>query len=162
MYYDLLLSETYFHYLQNPSRLRHELEVKSDEQLAGPIIIDEVQKIPALLDEVHWLIENRRLRFILCGSSARKLKRGQANLLGGRAWRYEMFPLVYPEIDDFDLLRSLNHGLIPSYYHQERYAKSIESYTFDYLKEEVLNEGLLEIFQRFLVFLKRWDIAMRS
>ena len=61
--------------------------------------MDEAQKIPQVLDEVHWLIENRGLRFILCGSSARKLKRGRANLLGGRAWRLEMFPLVTAELD---------------------------------------------------------------
>jgi len=85
-------------------------------QLALPIILDEIQKVPALLDEVHWLIENTSAYFILCGSSARKLKRGAANLLGGRAWRFTFYPLVYPEIPDFDLLHALNNGLIPAYY----------------------------------------------
>ena len=81
-----------------------------------PILIDEVQKVPALLDEVHRLIENEGLSFVLCGSSARKLKRGRANLLGGRAWRFALHPLTWPEIPEFDLLRALNHGLIPYYF----------------------------------------------
>jgi predicted AAA+ superfamily ATPase len=92
---------------------------------------------------VHWLIENRRVRFILCGSSARKLRRGQANLLGGRAWRFELFPLVSPEIGDMDLLRALNHGLIPDHYLQNRPDRSLRAYALDYLKEEVFAEGLV-------------------
>jgi len=74
--------------------------------LEYPVILDEVQKVPQVLDEVHWLMENKGFRFILCGSSARKLKRGKANLLGGRAWRYEMFPLVTTELEDINLLNS--------------------------------------------------------
>jgi predicted AAA+ superfamily ATPase len=62
------------------------------------VIIDEVQKVPALMEEVHWCLENTSTRFILCGSSARKLKRGAANLLGGRAWRFELFPLTTKEV----------------------------------------------------------------
>jgi predicted AAA+ superfamily ATPase len=69
-----------------------------------------------LADEVHWLIENKKVGFILSSSSARKLKRGKANLLGGRAWLYLFYPLVYKEIPDFDLLRALNHGLLPKHY----------------------------------------------
>ena len=71
---------------RRPSLLREELLSLDEEALRRPIVIDEVQKVPAVLDEVHWLMENRGLRFILSGSSARKLKRGKANLLGGRAW----------------------------------------------------------------------------
>jgi len=78
----------------------------------GPVIIDEVQLIPRLLNEVQWLIVNHGFQFILCGSSARKLKRKGGNLLGGRALRYELFPLVSKEIPDFNLLRALNHGLL--------------------------------------------------
>ncbi len=120
--------------------------------LRTPIILDEVQKVPQILDEVHGLIESKGWRFILCGSSARKLKRGQANLLGGRAWRYEMFPLVTPEIDTFDLLRALNHGLIPDHYLQANANKSLQAYIQDYLKEEVFAEGLtrnIPAFSRF-------------
>jgi predicted AAA+ superfamily ATPase len=85
-----------------------------------PIIIDEIQKVPELLDEVHWLIENSPAYFILCGSSARKLKLGAANLLGGRAWTYTMHPLVSEEVGDLDLLKVLNHGLLPSHYLSKR------------------------------------------
>jgi len=111
-----------------------------------------VQKVPQILDEVHWLIENKGFQFILCGSSARKLKRGQANLLGGRAWRYEMLPLTTVEIGGVDLLRALNHGLIPAHYLQNNYKKSLRAYVRDYLKEEVFNEGLtrnIPAFSRF-------------
>jgi len=121
-------------------------------KLREPIILDEVQKVPQILDEVHWLIENKKLRFILCGSSARKLKRGQANLLGGRAWRYELFPLVTSELERFDLLRALNQGLIPDHYLQENAKKSLQAYVQDYLKEEVFAEGLtrnIPAFSRF-------------
>jgi predicted AAA+ superfamily ATPase len=92
------------------------------------------------------------LRFILCGSSARKLKRGKVNLLGGRAWRYEMHPLVSVEVGELDLLRTLNRGMIPSHYLQEEYRKSLQAYLRDYLKEEVLDEGLtrnIPAFSRF-------------
>ena len=68
--------------------MREQLMAKDEMSLKRPIIIDEVQKVPEVMDEVHWLIENKGLRFILCGSSARKLKRGKGNLLGGRAWPF--------------------------------------------------------------------------
>ena len=100
-YYDLLKSDLYKQLSQRPAMLREELELTSEA--SDLVIIDEVQKIPELLDEVHWLIENKHLRFILCGSSARKLKRCGANLLGGRAVRNVLFPLVSAEIPDFDL-----------------------------------------------------------
>ncbi|MCG2755457.1 MAG: ATP-binding protein, partial [Desulfobacteraceae bacterium] len=103
-------------------------------------------------DEVHWLIENKGLSFILCGSSARKLKRGKANLLGGRAWRYEMFPFVTFELENWDLLRVLNCGMIPDHYLKESYKKALRAYTQDYLKEEVFDEGLtrnIPAFSRF-------------
>jgi predicted AAA+ superfamily ATPase len=80
--------------------------------------------------------------FILCGSSARKLKRGGANLLGGRAWRFLMHPLTSREIGDLDLLRALNHGLIPSHYLSDQGRRSLAAYVTDYLKEEVFDEGL--------------------
>lgn len=132
--------------------MREQLLAKDKRLLEYPIILDEVQKVPQVLDEVHWLIENKELRFILCGSSARKLKKGKANLLGGRAWRYEMFPLVTPELKDIHLLRALNRGLIPDHYLSDHYQKSQKSYVQDYLKEEVFAEGLtrnLPAFARF-------------
>ncbi len=141
--FDFLKTDVAFDYIRNPALVRERLYPVMEQALAAPVILDEVQKIPAILDEVHWLIENEGLRFILCGSSARKLKRGQANLLGGRAWRYEMFPFVYPELKDANLLQILNHGLIPSHYLQQNYRQSLRAYVRDYLKEEVFNEGLI-------------------
>jgi len=122
--------------------LREQLLAKEPSRLNAPIILDEVQKVPAVLDEVQWLIENKNMRFILCGSSARKLKRGKANLLGGRAWRYEMFPLVSAEIPSIELLPALNRGMIPDHYFRDSWRKSLDGYVRDYLKEEVFAEGL--------------------
>src|SRR3990167_7955246 len=142
--FDFLNTDVFFKISKNPALLREILLAKDKASLKYPIILDEVQKVPQVLDEVHWLIENSGLRFILCGSSARKLKRGQANLLGGRAWRYEMFPLVTAEIENFNLLRGLNQGLIPSHYLQDREdaRMSLTAYVQDYMKEEVFAEGL--------------------
>ncbi|MCL5072490.1 MAG: ATP-binding protein, partial [Actinobacteria bacterium] len=88
--------------------------------------------------------KNKGLKFILCGSSARKLRRGHVNLLGGRAWRYEMFPLVSAELESINLLHALNHGMIPAHYLQndEECSRSLKAYIQDYLKEEVFDEGL--------------------
>jgi len=150
--YDFLLTDLFVEFSKRPALLREQLLAKDAPALQPPIILDEVQKVPQILDEVHWHIENRGLRFILCGSSARKLKRGQSNLLGGRAWRYEMFPLVTPEVENVDLLRALNHGMIPSHYLQDDYRKTLKAYVTDYLKEEIFNEGLtrnLPAFSRF-------------
>lgn len=142
--YDFLKSDLFFEVSKNPSLLRERILAKDESALKEPIILDEVQKVPDVLDEVHWLIENKGLSFVLCGSSARKLKRGHANLLGGRAWRYELFPLVSRELEKIDLLRALNHGLIPVHYLQndEDCRKSMEAYVQDYLREEIFAEGL--------------------
>ena len=140
--YDFLQTELFLEFSKQPSLLRERLLAKDDYALDHPVILDEVQKVPQVLDEVHWLIENKGLRFILCGSSARKLKRGKANLLGGRAWRYEMFPLVTAELGDLNLLTILNCGMIPDHYMRNGYRKALKAYTQDYLKEEVFDEGL--------------------
>ncbi len=150
--YDLLLSDEFARLAAHPSRLREEI-LAAPEAGRKPVIIDEAQKLPQLLDEVQWLIVNKRVQFVLCGSSARKLKRGQGNLLGGRALRYELFPLVYPEIPDFDLLRALNNGLLPRHYQAENSADMMRAYVGDYLKEEIAAEALarsLPAFGRFL------------
>jgi len=150
--FNFLKSDLFIEFSKNPSLLREQLLAQSEAALRHPVILDEVQKIPQVLDEVHWLIENKGFQFILCGSSARKLKRGQANLLGGRAWRYEMFPLTTVETGSVDLLRALNHGLIPAHYLQNNYKRSLKAYVRDYLKEEVFNEGLtrnIPAFSRF-------------
>lgn len=151
--YDLLKSDLYLKLVKEPYLLREEILALPRESLNNPVIIDEIQKIPKLLDEVHWLIENTNANFILCGSSARKLKRGAANLLGGRAWSYQLYPLVRKEIPHFDLLKALNTGLIPSHYLSSNPKKSLKAYLRDYLKEEIQAEGLvrnLPAFARFL------------
>jgi predicted AAA+ superfamily ATPase len=140
--FDLLESDLMLDLARRPALLRERLLAAPKAKLRHPVILDEVQKVPALLDEVHWLIENRGLRFILCGSSARKLKRGGVNLLGGRAWRYEMHPLASVEIREVDLLKALNRGLVPSHYLDSQYERSLRAYVVDYLKEEVFDEGL--------------------
>jgi predicted AAA+ superfamily ATPase len=148
---DLLKAEEYRHYLQNPELLRGELAARESVR---QVVVDEVQKIPPLLDEAHWLHENRGVRFALCGSSARKVRRGQANLLGGRAVRYELHGLTAQEAGkDFDLDRMLNHGYLPRMYESERPQRLLNAYVADYLKEEIFAEGLvrnLPVFSGFL------------
>lgn len=153
--YDLLLSNVYQRLVAQPSLIRQECEAKglTGTTQTDPVIIDEVQKVPALIDEVHWLIENRGIRFILCGSSARKLRRGHPNLLGGRAVRYHLHPLVYPEIPAFDLQAALNRGLLPRHYRSGSAHRLLEAYVGDYLREEIAAEALtrnVPAFSRFL------------
>jgi predicted AAA+ superfamily ATPase len=140
--FDLLQTDLMLDLARRPALLRERLLAAPAAKLRLPVILDEVQKVPQLLDEVHWLIESRGLRFILCGSSARKLKRSGANLLGGRAWRYEMHPLVSIELGDVDLLQALNRGLVPAHYLDPGFERSLRAYVVDYLKEEVFDEGL--------------------
>src|SRR5262249_47433267 len=116
VYYDLLDTHEMIRLSTAPYLLREEILAINPKELQQPIIIDEIQKVPDLLNEVHWLIENQQAQFILCGSSARKLKTQSTNLLGGRAWQYYFYPLVFPEIDHFDLLKALQQGLIPNHY----------------------------------------------
>lgn len=150
--YDLLQTDLFLEFTKRPFLLREQLLAADPRRLREPIILDEVQKVPHLLEEVQWLIENKGFRFIMCGSSARKLKRGKANLLGGRAWRYEMHPLISTEVNDLSLLKALNRGMVPAHYLQEEYRKSLRAYVRDYLKEEVFDEGLtrnIPAFSRF-------------
>jgi uncharacterized protein len=147
---DLLKAEEYRRYLQNPERLREELTATRVRQ----VVIDEVQKVPQLLDEVHWLIEHRAMAFALCGSSARKVKRGAANLLGGRAVRRELHGLTAVEIgSDFDLDRLLNHGVLPRIYQSDRPRPLLNAYVADYLKEEIAAEALVRNLPVFSAFL---------
>lgn len=154
LYYDLLKGEEYMELVARPWLLREKILAESKTKLQLPIIIDEIQKIPGLLDEVHWLIENKRLSFILCGSSARKLRHGSANLLGGRAWDLKFFPLVYKEIPNFDLLRALNHGLLPINYLSNNPQRNLNAYVNLYLKEEIQEEGIVRNLQGFARFLE--------
>ena len=141
--FDLLDTRLALEFIRAPWTLAERVRALDGAQRRRPILIDEVQKVPAVLDEVHRLIEEDDLGFVLCGSSARKLKRGRANLLGGRAWRYALHPLTWAEIPDFDLLRALNRGLIPSHYDSAAYRRGLAGYVDDYLKEEVFEEGLV-------------------
>jgi predicted AAA+ superfamily ATPase len=147
---DLLQAETFRRYSTNPELLRQELE-QSGEKF---VVIDEIQKVPALLDEVHWLHENRGVHFALCGSSARKLKRGHGNLLGGRGARFELFGLSAMELgDSFDLDRMLNQGTIPRIYLSENPRRLLNAYVAEYLAEEVMAEGLVRQLPPFSNFL---------
>jgi len=154
---DLLKTDLFVRYTQAPKLLREELLARRRSEL---VILDEVQKVPALLDEVHWLIENGGWVFGLCGSSARRLRRGHANLLGGRAVRYELFGLVSAELGDrFELRRALNHGYLPRHYLNDAPQRLLRAYVNDYLKEEIAAEGLVRYLPAFSSFL---DAAVLS
>ncbi len=149
-YYDLLQSDEFERLSRSPWLLREEL-IKCNEN--DQIIIDEIQKIPELLNEVHWLIVNKNLRFVLTGSSARKLRRSGANLLGGRAIWNQLFPLVSAEIPDFDINRAINNGMLPRHYLTINAKKRLQGYVGVYLQEEIIAEALvrnLPSFNRFL------------
>ena len=150
LYIDLLKTNVAQKYEIKPDLLREEIAANEP----ALVIVDEIQKNPRLLDEIHWCIENSSSKFILCGSSARKLIRMKANLLGGRAWRNEMFPLTSSEIgDEFELLRAMNHGLIPQHYFSNYPVRFLESYVLDYLTHEIKAEAMVRnipAFHRFL------------
>jgi predicted AAA+ superfamily ATPase len=146
---DLLMTDVYADFASRPSILREQYL-----QHQGLIVIDEIQKVPALLDEVHWLIENRGLSFLLTGSSARKLRRGHANLLGGRAWRRNMFPLIFNEVEGFILEEVLISGLLPPHFLSTRPEEELRSYISDYLKEEIAAEARIQNIPSFAEFLK--------
>lgn len=150
--FDLLDPRLYEELTLNPSLLQERILAAMPKQ--SPVIIDEIQKIPLLLDIVQLLITKKNIQFILSGSSARKLKRGAGNLLGGRAIRYELFPLVYKEIPNFDLIRALNHGLLPRHYLHDNPRDLIHAYVGDYLKEEIFAEALTRNLQAFSKFLE--------
>ena len=157
LFYDLLFSEEYQRLLTRPELLRH--EVLAAPQKITHFIIDEIQRIPALLNEVHWLIENTRGKFFgMSGSSARKLKRGQANLLAGRAWTYELFPLTHKELgSQFSLEKALSLGTLPSVYlcdKREESVLTLQAYSDTYLKEEIQAEALVRNLRGFLQFLR--------
>ncbi len=148
-YVNLLKADEFLELSLRPERLRQSLT--SNDEL---VIIDEIQKLPQMLDEVQAMIlENPKLRFILTGSSARKLKRGQANLLAGRAIVQNFYPLVSVEVGYSKILQRLNQGSLPAIFNSEIYQEDLRSYVGTYLKEEILEEGLtrgIESFSRFL------------
>lgn len=152
LWFDLLLSDIFERLQKNPSQLREILLATNPDK---PVIIDEIQRIPALLNEVHWLIENKKIQFILSGSSPRKILRTGANLLGGRALRYELYPLISPEIPDFDLIRALNNGLLPRHYLSNNPKKLISAYLGSYLRDEIIAEAKIRNVNSFSQFLEK-------
>ncbi|HBG34065.1 MAG: hypothetical protein A2X70_05330 [Alphaproteobacteria bacterium GWC2_42_16] len=164
LYITLLPQETFFNYVRDPSIFRQEVLAHHKKHPHFTCIVDEIQKIPSLLDEVHDLIETYGIRFILTGSSARKLKRGAANLLAGRANTYQLYPLTYVELaQDFDLEKVLSKGSLPYLWSQELSKKDEEeflrSYTDIYLREEIQAEGVVRNIGPFVRFI---DIAANS
>lgn len=147
--FDLLDSETYKELLARPNRLADYIPPDFKRQ----VFIDEIQRIPDLLNEVHRLIESRKLVFVLTGSSARKLRRKGHNLLAGRALSYHMHPLTALEMgNDFSVERALSRGMLPMA-QQEDYEKYLHTYVQTYLEQEILHEGLtrnLSAFSRFM------------
>lgn len=147
--YDLLDSDVFSRLVRHPKQIG---ETKDNFE-AHVIVLDEIQKLPILLDEVHRLIEEKKFTFLLCGSSARKLKRGASNLLAGRAWEAALFPLVSTEIPNFDLLAFLNTGGLPHVYGNPDAHEELRSYVNLYLREEIQQEALTRNLRGFAEFL---------
>ena len=150
IYYDLLDPELRRFFKRNPNALK---EALADKPAGTLVIIDEIQKVPELLDIVHSLMVNKGLWFILSGSSARKLKKKGANTLGGRAIPETLYPLVWPEVTDFQLDRAVQNGMIPRHYQVPDATKRLKGYVEVYLNEEIREEGEvreLEAFERFM------------
>jgi predicted AAA+ superfamily ATPase len=147
--YDLLDADVFLTFSRRPAQLGEELG--PEDRL---VVLDEIQKLPVLLDEVHRLIEQRHVRFVLTGSSARKLRRGGVNLLGGRAPSRTLHPFIYRELGaDFSLTKALDRGLLPPIYFSERPSEDLRAYVGTYLKEEIAAEALtrnVPAFSRFL------------
>ena len=150
-WFNLLQGDVFLRLSREPGRLRQELA--GTDAAAGPVVIDEVQKLPRLLDEVHDLIDRRGFRFVLAASSPVKLRRGGVNLLGGRARTRRMFPFVSAEVPGWDLGRAINVGGIPSIYFSDEPTEDLRAYCGNYLRLEIQAEGLVrgvEPFSRFL------------
>ena len=148
--YDLLDGAVFLALSQRPGRLAEELSPKAKE-----VVIDEVQRLPPLLNEVHRLIEERGIRFLLTGSSARSLRRGGVNLLGGRARTRYLHPLTRRELGPrFDLSSAIERGLLPSIYFSDDHKADLEAYTGTYLQQEIVAEGAVRSAPAFSRFLK--------
>lgn len=151
VYIDLLKSDVRNRFKQHPEEFRESLMRYPPETL---VIVDEIQKVPDLLDEVHWLMVEKGLWFILSGSSARKIKKSGANNLGGRAIPETLFPLVSAEIPDFDLERAVQNGMIPRHYAVANARNRMRSYIDLYLKEEIIEEALVQNADEFVRFME--------
>lgn len=146
---DLLRSDVFSEYAARPALLRERFA-----NVQKLIVIDEVQKVPMLLDEVHWMIENSGSQFLLTGSSARKLRKGHANLLGGRAWRRVLLPLSFSEVSGFQLEQALVSGMLPPHFLSQNPIEDLRAYVADYLKEEIAAEALTQNIPAFSEFLR--------
>ena len=151
IYYDLLKSDLRRRLHRNPEIFRNALMKEPEGTL---VIVDEIQKVPDLLDEVHFLLFEKHLRFILSGSSARKLKKEGANTLGGRAGKRTLFPLVWPEVPDLDIDRAVQNGMIPRHYLVKDATDRLESYVDLYLREEIQEEALVQNIDDFTRFME--------
>jgi predicted AAA+ superfamily ATPase len=146
--FDLLNSDTFNRFLRQPRSLSNEILPATKI-----VVIDEIQKLPNLLDEVHGLIEEKGIHFLLTGSSARKLKHSGANLLAGRARGLQMFPLIRKEINDFDLLKYCNTGGLPIIWKSDDYWLDLRSYVQFYLKEEIIAEAVVRKIDHYANFI---------
>ena len=151
--YDLLERTTFERLQRNPALFEQELNLVEEGTL---VIVDEIPLLPALLDQVHRLMVRRNLRFILCGSSARKLKRQGVNTLGGRALPIFLYPFVSAELPDFDLMKAINQGMLPRHYLTDSTTawKRLQAYISVYLKEEIRAEALVRNLQGFNRFME--------
>ncbi|MCF6807424.1 ATP-binding protein [Thiotrichales bacterium 19S9-12] len=148
---NLLRNEYFMELLQSPQSLESMINAISDDTI---VVIDEIQRVPALLNEVHRLIEERGIHFLLTGSSARKLKQKYTNLLAGRARKAELFPLVSYEIPDFNLNRYLQFGGLPMVYLSDEPYEELQAYVDMYMKDEIQAEALVRNIPGFSQFLK--------
>lgn len=149
-FYDLLDTSVYLALSQNPGRISQELDPQDEI-----VVVDEIQCLPILLNEIHRLIEERGIRFLLTGSSARKLRRGGVNLLGGRARTKYLHPFTYRELgNQFDLLQAIDRGLLPSIYLSDDPHADLQAYTGSYLQQEIVAEGATRNIPAFSRFLK--------
>jgi uncharacterized protein len=151
IYIVFLINSEFLRFSSNADLLREIVEANNSNKL---VIIDEIQRLPELLNEVHWLIVNKGTQFILSGSSARKIIRAGVNLLGGRALRYELYPLVYSEIDNFNLNKVLSWGSLPRHYLSEKPKKLLSAYIGSYLRDEIIAEAKLRNITAFTKFLE--------
>ncbi len=151
IYIDLLKSDVRNRFKQHPEEFRESLLRYPPKTL---VIVDEIQKVPDLLDEVHWLMVEKGLWFILSGSSARKIKKSGANNLGGRAIPETLFPLVSAEIPDFDIERAVQNGMIPRHYMVANARNRMRAYIDLYVKEEIIEEALVQNVDEFIRFME--------
>lgn len=151
IYIDLLLNSEFLRFSRQSDLLKQIVEANKP---SNPVIIDEIQRLPHLLNDVHWLMTNTDSQFILSGSSPRKILRSDVNLLGGRALRYELYPLVYPEFEEFNLDKILKFGTLPKHYLSKKPEKLLKAYIGSYLQDEIIQEAKRRNIQAFTSFLE--------